>query len=66
MSIDLWSVRYLCMGVILSVSLLLSLILFALSRVLSLVGTLGYVPSVACSAAYFLKISSNVSNAFKY
>ena len=50
-SIALWRVGYLFMGVILSVSLYLSLILSELSRVLSLVGTFGYVPSVACADA---------------
>ena len=47
------------------VSIRPSLVLFTLYGSLSLVGTLGDVPSVPCAAVYFLKFSANVSSAFK-
>ena len=47
------------------VSIRLSLFLSALSRVLSLVGTLGDVTYVSCYDMAFLNISANFSNAFK-
>ena len=54
------------MGRIRSVILLPSLIWLILSVVLSLVGTLGDVPYVPCAAVAFLKISANVSSAFRF
>ena len=49
-----------------SVSLRPSLLLFTLYEILSLMDILGDVPSVTCATVAFLKISVNVSNAFKY
>ena len=51
-----------CMGSSHSFSIRLSLILSALYEVISLVGTLVYVPSNKCASIAFLNISANVSN----
>ena len=61
-AIDWWHVGYMCMGSSHSFSIRLSLILSALYEVISLVGTLVYVPSNKCASIAFLNISANVSN----
>ena len=54
------------MGNSIYVSLLPFLVLFKLSGVLPLVGSLSDVQSVTCAAVAFLNIYANVSNSFKY
>ena len=49
-----------------SVSLFPYLVIFTLYGVLSLVVTLGDVPSIPCAAVDYLKFSANISSAFKY
>ena len=61
-----WRVGYLCVERGRSFILRPSLFLFTLSGVLSIVFTLGYVPSITCVAVYFLNIYANVSNDFQY
>ena len=55
-----------CTGRTRSVSLFPTIFLLTLSGVLSLVVTLGDVPSVTCNDIYFLMVSDNFSNDFKY
>ena len=65
-AIYIWRVGYLCVGIICSINLRPSVLLSTLSGVISLVGNLRDVPYFTCAAVYFLKISANVYNAFKY
>ena len=61
-----WRVGYLCAGRTRYVSIYPSIFILTLSGTLSLVVTLGDVPSVTCNDVSFLMVSDKFSNDFKY